>query len=207
MTASRRDLSDGAHDEPFSGHSQRAEPVLRRLPGPEPLSVDDRRMHGAGPLEAGGDLAVGRRECVRPAKESARKNVAAHGVDVMKGAREEDPRTPHGRRADEMVVGEMAVHDVEALADKGVLEEADVPPDAERGPGAGQERPCPAERHQPLGERRVADEAELRFHAGRDERGRLVEDDRGGAGPFLARHELQNAHEKKVSARPTPDPE
>ena len=118
----------------------------------------------------------------------------------MEGAREENVRATHGRRRDEVVVGEVAVDDVVALPEERVLDEPDVAPVAERGPRPGEERPRPTERQEAPGERGIANEAELRFHAGRDERRSLIEDDRRRAGPFLAGDELEDAHEKKLSA-------
>ena len=200
MAATRGDLPDGADDEGSFGHPERAKTFFGSRARSKPLSIDDRRMHRAGLAQASGDRAVGERKRVGASKDGARKNVAGECARVVEGAREENVRAPHGRRRDEVVMGEVAVDDVEALAEKSVLEESDVPPDAERSPVARQERPRPSERREPSGERRVADEAELRFHAGRDERRSLIEHDRCRAGPFLAGDELEDAHEKKLSA-------
>jgi len=92
------------------------------------------------------------------------------------------------------------VQDVEFLSQDGLAQAPGIPEGISGSSGMGHERPRPSERQKSLSERAAGHESELRFDAGRDQGRRLIENHGGRACPFLARHQIQNAHARKLSA-------
>jgi uncharacterized protein YbaR (Trm112 family) len=119
---------------------------------------------------------------------------------MVKRAREQDPRAAQRYRGEVVVVRGVTVDDVESLALHGFDKSPDVARVVEQVSGRGKERPRPPEGEEPRGERAVRNEAELRLDSAGEESGRLIEHDRGRAGPLLAGDELEEAHRKKLSA-------
>jgi hypothetical protein len=200
VASARSHLSDGSDDERAGGNAELREELARQVSRPEAARIHDRRVDRPGAAQLPGDRAVRERESGGAAHQTARDEVRPDVRQVVKGPGEDGRGTADGGGRQKVVVREVAVDDVEALAAKSLPEAADVPDVVEGSARPREQRPGPPEGKEAAGERAVADEAELRLDAGRDERRGLIVDDGGDAGPFLSGDELEEAHEKKLSA-------
>ena len=198
VSAPRRHLADRAGEEDPLGQLEAPPRFLPPGAGMKSSFVHDGRKDRPRRAEPFGDLPVGERERPGVPEERAGGRVPARVPDVVECA--DDPRLRSSRREERhpVVVRRVRVEDVELLSQDRLSEPAGVGKHVAGSPRMRDERPRPSERQEAPGEQASRDESELRFHARRDEGRGLVEDHGRRTGPFLARHQVEDAHGGRI---------